>query len=265
MLIIILSNIENAKTAENSRKKLHFQRSSKAIIAILAGMLLPALNAARQKAKAITCLSNLKGNMSATQQYADDYSSWAPPAYTASWNLPKWANYVPGKNDECRWAAFLMLLGYNRQYKSFHCPVMDANIQKYESIKNESITKSVAAFQTVTYGMTGNIGPTQYLTRLLKIQNAGVWVLYSDSAYFMTFSGVNTLVPSSYIVSNISRPDFSVIPAPSSPQGRGVHLAHSKRGNAAFVDGHASACDNRDYLKSNIQGGFDEFFRIITF
>ena len=44
-----------------------------AIIAILASMLLPALNKARDKAKGISCLNNLKGNISAMTMYADDH------------------------------------------------------------------------------------------------------------------------------------------------------------------------------------------------
>ena len=54
-----------------------------AIIAILASMLLPALNKARDKAKAITCTSQLKQLALATKMYMNDYNSYFP-SYTGA-------------------------------------------------------------------------------------------------------------------------------------------------------------------------------------
>ena len=47
-----------------------------AIIAILAGMLLPALNAARKKAQGVTCINNLKQNGLGFNFYSNDNDGW---------------------------------------------------------------------------------------------------------------------------------------------------------------------------------------------
>jgi prepilin-type N-terminal cleavage/methylation domain-containing protein/prepilin-type processing-associated H-X9-DG protein len=49
-----------------------------AIIAILAGMLLPALNQAREKGRGAVCLSNMKNIASGSMHYIDDNDDWVP-------------------------------------------------------------------------------------------------------------------------------------------------------------------------------------------
>ena len=57
-----------------------------AIIAILAAMLLPALNAAREKAKQISCTSNIKQLGGTVFMYLDTYNDYFPKGHDGTSN-----------------------------------------------------------------------------------------------------------------------------------------------------------------------------------
>ena len=52
-----------------------------AIIAILAAMLLPALQSARERGRGASCINNLKQLGAAFQSYSNDYDGWAPSPF----------------------------------------------------------------------------------------------------------------------------------------------------------------------------------------
>ena len=66
-----------------------------AIIAILAGLLLPALAAAREKARRTACLNNLSQMSKALESYCGDYGQYFP-----SWNAwGKWVGMLTWRPD----------------------------------------------------------------------------------------------------------------------------------------------------------------------
>ena len=78
-----------------------------AIIAILAAMLLPALSAARERAKAANCVSNLKDICLAVQFYGQ---------------LSEGEYFFSGNDSDYSWSGKLLSLGVIKDRKTCYCP-----------------------------------------------------------------------------------------------------------------------------------------------
>ena len=83
-----------------------------AIIAILAAMLLPALSKAREKARSISCVSNLKQIGTANIAYAGDFNDYLPHVFGAS----------VGRTDTMGPWWWELLDSYVGDPKIFRCP-----------------------------------------------------------------------------------------------------------------------------------------------
>ena len=78
------------------------------IIALLISMLLPALNSAREQAKAATCLSNLRQIGTAMTMYAQEFGNYVVPGSILRWDSGK----PQGGRGEENWATMLVMLKY---------------------------------------------------------------------------------------------------------------------------------------------------------
>ena len=96
------------------------------IIAILAALLLPALNKARESAKDISCRNNLKNYHLLMAQYANDYQSYYPQwqGNTYCWTRQLGELYLDHKYDSSNYVI--------NGSKVFHCPsgVIDPQYSK---------------------------------------------------------------------------------------------------------------------------------------
>ncbi len=207
-----------------------------AIIAILAAMLLPALNKARDRAKAIKCTSNLKSCGQAIALYRNEYKDCFFSGVATCSRKDSYS--AADKQDKTAvWAHKLASNGFlPNSAEVFRCPSLQP--------PNRTAQSKIDNFFADAYGAP-----------------AGTVFKLSSSAYGQSMgayaSGVGKIAPSSQFflgcaareTSNVMHFKISdyhkKIGVSQSPQSF-LAMCHSGRANLAFADGHAGAISPAD-------------------
>ena len=113
-----------------------------AIIAILAAMLLPALSAARERARSATCVSNLKQIALGHAMYAGDNDGWI-------------ANYI---KSSILWSDALADNKYIENLSAFFCPSVRPGECKAKTLNKDNEPTRNAKYDTLTYGFPEALG-----------------------------------------------------------------------------------------------------------
>jgi prepilin-type processing-associated H-X9-DG protein len=214
-----------------------------AIIAILAGMLLPALSKAKQKASGISCLNNVKQLALAATVYSTDFNDFWPsnnPGDDAVNLANPPANYVPKVWAEGREGSNLMdektAQGLVSEKLSLMAPYMAAKASFRCPGDKKPIKQAGKIFlRPKSYGMNtfvGWTGPTYHNEpnpTYLMFKKTSDMTRASD---FFLFGEINPY--------SICRPQFGV-----HMEGNDIYHVpgnyHGKPSNFAFTDGHAEA------------------------
>ena len=128
-----------------------------AVIAILAGLLLPALSKAKAKATGGSCLNNLKQLEACWQMYVDDHNDFVPPNLALNTNgawrstPDSWIGMSSAPHDTDTAPiqnGLLFKYDYNRSLLSYRCPADKSRVRTVAG-------KELGVLRTRSYSMSG--------------------------------------------------------------------------------------------------------------
>lgn len=120
-----------------------------AIIAILAGLLLPAVNRSKQKALSIRCVSNLRQLQIAWQMYADEFADACVPNTSRfveggdRGDPDTWAgenNAAVDVTDELLLKGLFLRLRLVENLRLFRCPADHATVQRHPRTRSYAMS-----------------------------------------------------------------------------------------------------------------------------
>ncbi len=211
-----------------------------AIIAILASLLLPALNKAREKAKAVSCTSNMKQSILSIVQYATDNGGWQP----------SYSQYPYIDGQQFTWANFLKYGNYIPDFKSSRCPGMVYMSTAYTEANNPY----------EIFGMRRDISDSTYWFSNKNLIHPSSTVILGDSVQKYTKGTLSYWRQGYYFIDTVPGRDLDYT----------LHLRHSNGTNCGFADGHAQRLEaaqigQLDDGLSKISACRNESYATITF
>ena len=193
-----------------------------AIIAILAAILLPALQSARERGRTSSCQNNLKQLGATFGQYYADFNDIIPPLDYA---------HIPGTSTSSKnstsWSLLMYKAGYFPSIKVLSCPTARARFKDPEgNIALRFEKKTNAGFCYVEYGINVHLSPAANdnksvtFNKMAKFANRASKVLsHTDSV--QTWEKQNN---GYYGLSN----------------GAFINDPHQKQTGVLWLDGHAN-------------------------
>ena len=220
-----------------------------AIIAILAAMLLPALNKAREHSKSTLCLNNLKSLIQAEILYADSHQDYTVPLMCGNYSI-QWY-----KNSE-----LYKLLGV-------HAKTTDLYTSYYSSGQVRVCPSLPGTLNNLlwTYGMNdagirdNNNGNAKYPSayKLTQIRNPSRRFLHIDtSRQYSVDAGINN--QGLWNVVRSSATPYKYLD--TSTNTGGVFYGHNRRASVGFFDGHCSLMTSEEVIPYGTGNFEDDIF-----
>ena len=225
-----------------------------AIIAILAAMLLPALGKAKDRARAIGCINNLRQLMLVTKLYLDDNNGsmiplWiqqGAPGY-GQWSYDP-ATFVIQNASFFWWPDKLRFNGYSAPEKLYDCPALTVPATTgqggaYSTNNSLGIGMNYPEYGTIA-PQAGFTSPVYHPCSENQVGNPSQSVVFADAAEIS-----NPAEPNADRWHEVVGTGCAYFRVPSDPDGyptgdsRSVPR-HGSRVNTAFFDGHTQNLRN---------------------
>lgn len=239
------------------------------IIALLLGLLLPALGSARETGRGAVCLSNVRQLVLANTSYAQDNTGFYVPAAENIFtdNLKRWhgTRNTPGTGsdedntfDPTR-GPLADYIGHTGEVR--HCPTFEDQLD-HDAPGFEVGTGGYGYNNAYIGGRNDRFGTSSrsanHTAHTGEVQQPTDTVMFTDAAFFKTIAGQSLLIEYSFA----ETPLIQQFPnqTPTQWHAPSIHFRHKDATRAAWTDGHVTS-ETMDYTHPQ----FEDFYRQLGF